>query len=91
MEAKNIAESDLPRIMETAGAFGLLTRTGPCGYTHFPISLTPSKYPHKAYETAMSSMCTMNKLYERVARNPEWMYEHLEPIAAIDRFVAKMI
>jgi hypothetical protein len=75
MEGWTFTDKDMPRIMETCAAFGLLVRTGPCEYKHFPISLTPAKYPRSAYETAMQTMKVMSKLYDRVARRPEWMYE----------------
>ena len=81
----------MPKIMETACILGLLQWKARCQYVQYPIALTPAKYPRSVYEALLDVQPLMNKLQNRVARDPTWMYEQLESVIGVDDFTRRLV
>ncbi|WBW71013.1 glutathione synthetase large and small subunit Gsa1 [Schizosaccharomyces osmophilus] len=58
--------------------------------TQVPLTLFPSPIPREAFLQGVSVQKAYNKLYAKIANDPEFLKAHLEPITKYDKFMEKL-
>lgn len=85
---RQFTAEEVERIAEKAAILGIQMRTSPLQFSHMPFSLVPSPVPREEFLRAMRAMPLFNRLIEAIARNPEWLHEHLE---GLDEFTSQLL
>jgi len=73
------------------GLNSLMYTDGKLSWSHAPVTLSPYAYPREGFEYAQRIQPLLNTLVDNISRDREFLVSVLEPVAASDPFVQRLL
>ena len=90
-EEKAICPKKIEEFLQAIYLRGLIQKTQETGVRHVPVSLSPTPIPKNLFEKIYFYQIAFNKIYNKLSNDQAFLEKILEPIAAKNNFVQKLL